>query len=67
MTTPVYTRSEVPVEEVSIMWAVPRGAVVSWLDSGALGRSPAGTLTRNELVKFVESAEGRALINAARQ
>lgn len=67
MKTPMYVRKPLSDEEIAILWGIRRSAVRVWRESGALQLSHQGTVTRDELLRFVESTEGRALIAAARQ
>lgn len=59
-------RSSVSIEAIAIMWSVPRIAVLDWISSELMQRDRYGVVTRNELLRFVESPAGREALRTAR-
>jgi hypothetical protein len=67
MSTPrvLQTRAYFP-EDIAMDWGLPVSVILGWLDSNALQRNEGGWVTRVELLKFINSEGGQALLRAAR-
>lgn len=64
---PTTRYSEVTPQELARQWGVSQDAVNQWIADGDLPRnSRQSAVTTAEVQQFVDSSEGRALINAAR-
>lgn len=64
---PTSTHREVSPQELARTWGVSQEAVKQWVADGDLKRNlNQFAVTTAEVQQFVDSPEGRALINAAR-